>query len=75
MKHKGYGDIKSLDFSKGGIPKTGASNGNKNRQALMMIDRDKYDIENVMVDVANLIYDLILDKVDTIVIDVKERTW
>lgn len=77
MKHKGYGLLDNLDFSKGGIPETGKIN--KNRSALLQIDRDRIE-DNVYLDefaqkLADLIDDLIADKIDSITIDVVKRSW
>lgn len=74
-QYKGYGDLSRLDFSKGGIPKTGWPNGNKNREALLIVDRKKDMPVNIMADVAKFLFALLRDEIDTIVIDIKERTW
>lgn len=69
---KGYGDLSGLDFSKSGIPKTST---NKNRQATLIINRKDYNLEQITNQLSDLLTDLLEDTIDTIVIDVKDRTW
>jgi len=54
------------------------TNTNKNRTALFVVDRGKIDKAyrlSIKSWIEESLADLYLDQIDTIVIDVKERTW
>jgi hypothetical protein len=68
--YRGYADLCPLDHTKGGIP---TSNQVKNRQALIVIDRNKDIPEDIMGEVARLMYDLLDGKIDTITIDARRN--
>lgn len=71
---KGRADLSRLNDKKGGIPKTAA---NKNREAMLVIDRSRYaTLDDLDIDVwfEDAMVDLINNKIDTIIITVKDRT-
>lgn len=70
---KGKADLSKLDYNKGGIPETGKIN--KNRTALFIYDREKMVPNSIGTWFEDAMIDFVNGKIDTIVIDVKKRTW
>ena len=48
---------------------------NKNRSALLVVDRGAYDLDKITHELSDLLTDLLEDRIDSITIDAKNRTW
>ena len=48
---------------------------NKNRSTLLIIDRENYNLDKITRQISDMLTDLLEDRIDSITIDVKRRTW
>jgi hypothetical protein len=62
--------LEALDTTKGGIPATGET---KNRNSLLIINRDDYDLDRITRQMSDMLTDLLENTIDTFTVDVKTR--